>query len=111
MADNIIKSEAPFKPLSFPRIGQVWRGDKVTHTEAIKLVKNMQGWAGQFNHREALALQDAMDDLEILFMRVWTEIDQSLTRIKSMRPTAKADKEHRDAAMHYLERWQDHDGL
>lgn len=111
MALTIIENEQVFQPLSFTRIGQSWKGDKVTNTEAQKLLRELRDWVRQYHHEDAEAFKDAIDDLESLFCRVWTEIDESLVRLKRIAHQASpTDQEHLDAALHYLNRWQDRGG-
>lgn len=108
------QASGPARPLQAERIGATWMGDKVTNTEARKLIEELQAWAAQFHHPEALKLQDSLRDLERLFTTVWTEIDEALWML-GLAQTIEASKpeqarEYRETAMSYLHRWQDRGG-
>lgn len=101
-------------PLQTDRIGATWMGDKVTNTEARKLVADLQDWAAQFHHPEALKLQDSLRDMERLFTTVWTEIDEALSMLSLADGIEAHQPEQarlfRQNAMSYLHRWQDRGG-
>ena len=86
-------------------------GGKLTNTEARRLVSEIRNWAEQFNHDDAKKLVAAMNDMDRLFIRVWTEIDESLMRLSFIGtlPDERAE-EHRQIARKYLNRWQDRGG-
>ncbi|MNF07595.1 hypothetical protein D3C80_2078120 [compost metagenome] len=68
----------------------------------------MRSWARQFNASDALALVDAMDGMERLLLRVWTEIDESLLCLSladSPRRTPESAAQMRANAVSYLSRW------
>lgn len=113
MASSIIPTSDPIdSPLRFKRIGNSWEGDKVTNTEARRLVAEVHKWASQFHHEDVKSLCAAMDDMDKALIRVSTEIDESLSRLHLMahqKDLQKAD-EHRKIAMEYLNRWQDRGG-
>lgn len=97
-------------PLNFERVGNSWEGAKVTNTEAMKLVSEVRKWAAQFEHDDAKALCGAMDDMKKLFIRVWTEIDESLLSLSAMNGKPEMDAKHLADAMGCLNRWQDRGG-
>lgn len=113
MANEISTSfEIPHKPLTFTPIGESWNGDKVTTTEAKRLTMELLEWASQFDNPDAKQLCEALRGFDRLFVRVWTEIDESLLRLALInlekRPHDAA--EHIAAARKYLSRWQDRGG-
>lgn len=94
-------------------IGRGWElGDKLTNTEARRLVCEVRSWARQYDAPDARALVEAMDGMERLFVRVWTEIDESLCLLDfaSRAKTPERAIEQRATAMSYLHRWQDRSG-
>lgn len=99
-------------PLRFDRVGNSWEGAKVTNTEAKRIVRQVRSWAAQFDNDDAKDLCEAMDDIEKLFTRVWTEIDESLFRLTLMGRTSAPEKdvEHLAVALQLLHRWQDRGG-
>lgn len=103
-------AQSPPGPLTFERVGNSWEGAKVTNTEAKKLVREVRAWAEQIQHDDARALCDAMDDMEKLFVRVWTEIDESLQLLSAMNGNPERDAKHLAAALKLLNRWQDRGG-
>ena len=115
MTSSIIPNEDIYKPLQFTRIGQTWKGDKVTNTEATKLLAELQEWAAQYHHQDAQSFKDALGDLERLFTTVWTEIDESLQRLSLSK--SHIGKGNIEDAFRYigdantmLNRWQDRGG-
>ena len=116
MASQIIPERgAPsVRPLQTTRIGETWKGEKVTNTEAMRLVKELRSWAGQFHHPEAEKLDDAIRDVEKLFVCVWTEVDEALGMLTRSHAISATDPEtaekYRSAALSYLHRWQDRGG-
>jgi hypothetical protein len=85
-------------------------GGRITNTEARALVATLRGWAGQFNHEEAQHLQAALEDVDRCFVRVWTEIDEALTRLSLMQQDPGEAAAHLSVAQEYLHRWQDRGG-
>ena len=116
MAMQIIPepSEPSVRPLDPIKIGESWRGDKVTNTEAMELVRELRSWAGQFHHPEAQKLSDGLRDVEKLFVRVWTEVDEALGMLSLSHAVSASDpvraEEYRRSALSYLHRWQDRGG-
>lgn len=116
MANEIIATDESISPrsLEFTPI-QPWTPPKMTNTEARRIVGELQGWVAQFNHPDARKLGDALDDVERLFVRVWTEIDEALSqlsdadRLESKGRHVEAMKA-REVAMGYMHRWQDRGG-
>jgi hypothetical protein len=95
-------------PLTLARIfGPHWTGEHLTNSDARKLLQDLKAWAEQFEHQDANTLTGALDDLEMLFLFAWNEIDTSLSRLSLIRPSSADDQEHLAVAMHYLHRWQD----
>jgi len=97
-----------FAPLITTPIGKSWEGDPLTNREARRLVNEVRTWARQFNAPDALALVDAMDGMERLLLRVWTEIDESLLCLSladSPRRTPENAAQMRANAVGYLRRW------
>lgn len=99
-----------YVPLQVTRIGESWNGDKQTNTEAMRLLAELQSWASQFKHDEGKKLGQALGEVEQLFQRVWTEIDESLVRMKLADVDRAGAADHRAAARRYLNRWQDREG-
>lgn len=96
-----------FAPLTTTKVGKSWEGATLTNREARRLVDEVRTWARQFNAPDALALVAAMDDMERLFIRAWTEIDESLLCL-SLAESAKTPEraaEFRANAVSYLCRW------
>lgn len=113
MAQEIIHSlRLDSRPLKFTPIGETWRGEKVTTTEASRLVREVREWAEQFDNPDAHKLVEAMKGFDRLFATVWTEIDESLVRLSLAKHCHDAEKaaEHLSIAMKYLNRWQDRGG-
>lgn len=116
MATEIIPEDRmpTHEPLRFTPIGESWKGEKVTNTEAKQLLRELRTWARQFHHPEAQKLDDALRDVERLFVTVWTEVDEALNMLTVSRMVSKSDperaEEYRQAAMKYLHRWQDRGG-
>ncbi|MDR3005233.1 MAG: hypothetical protein LBV14_13485 [Acidovorax sp.] len=80
----------------------------MSNREARRLVNEVRGWAGQFNAPDALALVSAMDDMERLFIRAWTEISEALLCLDladSPYRTPEKAAEMRANAVGYLRRW------
>lgn len=94
-----------YAPFSYSEIG-----DRLTNTEAERLLGEMLVWAGQFHHEEARSLQSALSDMNRLLTRVWTEIDESLARLSHAKRDPSHTDEHIQVAMEYLSRWQDRRG-
>ena len=95
-------------PLTTTPVGKSWEGAPNTNREARRLVNEVRSWARQFNAADALALVDAMDDMERLLVRVWTEIDESLLCLslaESAHRTPERAAEMRANAVSYLRRW------
>lgn len=111
MADGIMAvATLEHEPLRHQRLTPSWQGGKMTNTEARRIVADLRGWARQFNHEDARNLDAALEDIEALFVCVWTEIDESLTRIL-LAGEDHADREkHIAVALSYLHRWQDRGG-
>lgn len=105
-------TESGIKPLDFTRVGESWRGDAVTNTQAELLISELREWLVQFSAPEAFALLDAVRDIERLFSKVWTEIDEALVLLRMAdRDESLGDAEkHRAVAMKLLHRWQDRGG-
>lgn len=79
----------------------------LTNREARRLVNEVRTWARQFDAPDARALVQAMDDMERLLIRVWTEIDESTLRLLlsgSAKTPEQADSLRREA-IGYLSRW------
>lgn len=99
-----------FAPLVTTPVGKSWEGDPVTNREARRLVNELRTWARQFNAPDALALVSAMDDMEHLFIRAWTEISEALLCLDladSPHRTPESAAEMRANAVAYLRRWND----
>lgn len=97
-----------FAPLVTTPVGKSWEGDTLSNREARRLVNEVRGWAGQFNAPDALALVSAMDDMERLFIRAWTEISEALLCLDladSPYRTPEKAAEMRANAVGYLRRW------
>ena len=97
-----------FSPLVTTPVGRSWEGDVVTNREARRLVNEVRSWAEQFNASDALALVSAMDDMESLLIRVWTEISEAalcLDLANSPHRSPERAAELRANAMRYLMRW------
>lgn len=111
MIDKAIEAH---RPLQATPIGETWRGDKVTNTEAQRLLCELRAWVDQFQHPEAVSLRRSIKDLEKLFSVVWTEIDESLTLLSLAQRVGATDparaEDYRLTAMGYLHRWQDRGG-
>jgi hypothetical protein len=111
MVDRIIVLDTRgHEPLHHERMTPAWQGGKVTDTEARELVTKLRRWAGQFQHPEAQTLQLALDDVERCFARVWTEIDEALSRINMGKHDPRNAAEHLRIGLGYLHRWQDRGG-
>lgn len=112
MAKDIIPAgfKATHEHLQHTLMPPSWEGGKVTNTEARELVSKLRRWAGQFQHPEARQLDTALEDLERCFVRVWTEIDETLSRLSLMKRDPDSAEEHLRIAMSYLHRWQDRGG-
>jgi len=94
-------------PLVTTPIGKSWEGAPNTNREARRLVNEVRVWAQKFDAPDARALAAAMDDMERLFVRVWTEIDESLLCL-SLAEASKCPEraaELRAQAAEYLKRW------
>lgn len=98
-------------------LGNSWEGAKMTDREMDRLIGKLRSWVLQFNHPEALELQGAFDDLERLRVRVWTEIDESLLQLHSLRSRMErearlqeVDREQLGHVFRHLNRWQDRGG-
>jgi hypothetical protein len=111
MVDRIIVLDmGEPEPLHHERMTPAWAGGKVTDTEARELVTKLRRWAGQFHHSEAQSLQLALDDVERCFVRVWTEIDEALSRVNLAKHDPQNAAEHLRIGVSYLHRWQDRGG-
>lgn len=102
-----------FAPLVTTPIGKSWEGDPLTNREARRLVNEVRTWARQFNAPDALALVDAMDGMERLLLRAWTEIDESLlclSLVKTATTQQRSDQLRTDA-MNHLSRWNNGGGV
>lgn len=116
MAGEIIATGegANYRGLDFTPI-RPWTPPKMTNTEARRIVGELQSWVAQFNHPDARKLGCALDDVERLFVRVWTEIDEALAQL-SLADSLESKGRHadameaREAAMSYMHRWQDRGG-
>ncbi len=64
----------------------------LTNREARRLVNEVRAWAHQFDAPDARALVSAMDDMERLLIRVWTEIDESLLRLSLCRTASTPER-------------------
>lgn len=95
-------------PLVTTPIGKSWEGDLLTNTEARRLVNEVRSWAQQFDAEDAKALVQAMDGMERLLVRVWTEIDESLLCLSSAESSNHPERaaELRARAIGYLNRWR-----
>ena len=97
-----------YAPLFTTPVGKSCEGAPLTNREARRLVNEVRGWAGQFNAPDALALVSAMDDMERLLIRAWTEISEAalcLDLANSPHRTPEKAAEMRANAMSYLMRW------
>lgn len=79
----------------------------LTNREARRLVNEIRDWARQFDAPDACALVHAMNDMERLLIRVWTEIDESMLRLAQMphASTPERAEQLRKDALRYLNRW------
>lgn len=102
-----------FAPLVTTPIGKSWEGDPLTNREARRLVNEVRTWARQFNAPDALALVDAMDGMERLLVRAWTEIDESLLRLSLVKTSTTQERSDqlRTDAMSHLSRWNNGGGV
>ena len=105
-------AESEITPLEFTRVGESWRGDAVTNTQAELLISELREWLVQFSAPEAFALLDAVRDFERLFTRVWTEIDEALQLLQMANREQDPERsaQCRAVAMTFLHRWQDRGG-
>lgn len=97
-----------FAPLVTTEVGKSWEGATLTHREARRLVNEVRTWARQFNAPDALALVVAMDGMDRLLQRVWTEIDESLLCLAlADSPQCAPDSaaQMRADAVSHLRRW------
>lgn len=116
MAQEIIATGegANHRAFAFTPIQQ-WTPPKMTNTEARRIVDELQTWVGQFDHPDARKMGEALRDVERLFVRVWTEIDETLGQL-SRADFMDKKGQHAEAAvaravaMSYLHRWQDRGG-
>lgn len=81
-----------------------------TSNDARYLIGELKTWVNQFEHEDALTLGNALNDIERLFVRVWTEIDESLSCLSDGKRNPHRLGENLNAAMKYLGRWQDRGG-
>lgn len=97
-----------FAPLQTTPIGpSTDPNNPLTDREARRLVNEVCTWARQFDAPDAKALVNAMDDMERLLSRVWTEIDESVLRLNLSAAAStpeRADSLRREA-IGYLCRW------
>lgn len=79
----------------------------LTNREARRLVNEVRTWARQFDAADAQALVSAMDDMERLLVRVWTEIDESVLRLHLSATASTPERAEglRREAVGYLSRW------
>ncbi|KUF39088.1 hypothetical protein AS359_00550 [Comamonas kerstersii] len=79
----------------------------LTNREARRLVNEVRDWARQFDAPDACALVHAMNDMERLLVRVWTEIDESVLRLhlSATASTPERAESLRREAIGYLSRW------
>ncbi len=79
----------------------------LTHHHARRLVREVRTWAQQFDAPDARALVDAMNDMARLLSWVWTEIDESVLRLKLSEATSTPGHAAtlRSEAFFYLNRW------
>ena len=99
-----------FAPLHTTPVGSSTDpGARLTNREARQLVCEIRTWARQFDAPDASALVGAMDDMERLLVRAWTEIDESLLRLKLADASKESGRasELRNEAVGYLSRWND----
>lgn len=97
-----------FAPLVTTPVGKRWEGATLTNREARRLVNEVRDWAHQFDAPDARALVSAMDDMESLLIRVWTEISEAvlcLDLANSPSRTPESAAEMRANAVRYLMRW------
>jgi len=113
----------------FPELLPSHKGGKVTNTEAREIVRILKDWADKDLPNNSI--YGAAKDLEALFVRVWTEIDEALCALSSFKRVLEkrapdvlvARPEDScyvyedgrrvtglDTAMLYLNRWQDRGG-
>lgn len=112
MKNSIVEqSQNAYIPLDYIPLGNSWDGSKNTDTEARRLVADLLSWSHQFNHSEGIKLQSALRDVEKLFSRVWTEIDESLLRLMLAEKYPENSSDHRAQALMMLHRWQDRGGV
>lgn len=81
-----------------------------TSKDARYLIGELKTWVNQFEHEDALTLRNALDDIVRLFVRVWTEIDESLVRLRFGQRSQDAIDANINLAIKYLRRWQDRGG-
>lgn len=79
----------------------------LTNREARRLVNEVRTWARQFDAPDAQALVQAMNDMDRLLVRVWTEIDESVLRLhlSATASTPERAESLRREAIGYLNRW------
>lgn len=96
-------STTPVGPSSDPQ-------HPLTNREARRLVNEVRAWARQFDAADAKALVNAMDDMERLLIRVWTEIDESVLRLNLSATATTPERANslRNEAIGYLNRWNNH---
>lgn len=83
MAAALAQPRPEFQPLYTTPIGAGTDPyASLTDREARRLVDEVRSWASQFTAPDACALVHAMDDMERLLIRAWTEIDESLLRLR-----------------------------
>lgn len=94
-------------PLVTTPIGKSWEGAPNTNREARRLVNEVRSWAQQFDAEDAKALVQAMDGMERLLVRVWTEVDESLLCLSLAESSNHPERaaELRTTAIGYLKRW------
>ena len=97
-----------FFPLATTPIGpSTDPSNPLTNREARRLVNEVRLWARQYDAPDAGALVQAMDDMERLLIRVWTEIDESTLRLllSGSASTPERADSLRQEALYYLNRW------
>ncbi len=97
-----------FAPLVTTPVGKSWEGAPNTNREARRLVNEVRAWAHQFDAPDAQALAAAMDDMERLLVRAWSEISESLLCLSladSPHRTPESAAQMRANAVSYLRRW------
>lgn len=75
--------------------------------KARRLVNEVRSWAQQFYAKDAKALVQAMNGMERLLVRVWTEINESVLCLSSAESSNHPERaaELRTTPIGHLKRW------